>query len=94
MRARPRIGLLDREQPNAKAHGQIYEAIMNTEICVMSNDDFLKHARECFRQAAQGTSPNNMRLLVELGLEYLRLAQRHAAVTERTPDDDTGSLPH
>jgi len=40
----------------------------------MRNRDFLEHARECFRQAAEGSNPNNMRLLVELGLEYLRLA--------------------
>ncbi len=40
----------------------------------MRSKDFLEHARECFRQAAEGRNPNNMRLLVELGLEYLRLA--------------------
>jgi hypothetical protein len=48
----------------------------------MSNQDFFEHARECFRQAAEGTNPNNMRLLVELGLEYLRLALGDPAVSE------------
>jgi hypothetical protein len=55
--------------------------VVRTEIGVMSNKDFFEHARECFRQAAEGTNPDNIRLLVELGLEYLRLAHGDPTVT-------------
>jgi hypothetical protein len=34
----------------------------------------LENARECFRQAADAANAGNMKLLVELGLEYLRMA--------------------
>jgi len=51
------------------------------EIDVMQNKDFMEHARECFRQAAAGRNPGNMRLLVELGLEYLRLALGESAIS-------------
>ncbi len=39
-----------------------------------SSKDLLENARECFRQAAEAPNPKNMKLLVELGLEYLRIA--------------------
>jgi hypothetical protein len=35
---------------------------------------WLENARECFRQAADAADATNMRLLVELGLEYIRMA--------------------
>ena len=35
---------------------------------------FLENARECFRQASDAANAANMKLLVELGLEYLRMA--------------------
>jgi hypothetical protein len=83
-----------KEGPNVKARDLIHANGVDTETGVMSNEDFLNHARECFRQAAEGTNPNNMRLLVELGLEYLRLAQRAAAVTGGSPDDDADPRMH
>lgn len=55
----------------------------------MRNKDFLDHARECFRQAAEGRNPNNMRLLVELGLEYLRLALGDPTMTGGTAVDES-----
>lgn len=55
----------------------------------MRDKDFLEHARECFRQAAEGRNPNNMRLLVELGLEYIRLAHGEPSVTASTSGDET-----
>jgi hypothetical protein len=60
----------------------------------MGNEDFLEHARDCFRQAAEGTNLDNMRLLVDLGLEFLRLAQRDATVSGKAPCDDPQSRPH
>jgi hypothetical protein len=35
---------------------------------------WLENARQCFRQAAETADSTNMRLLVELGLEYIRMA--------------------
>jgi hypothetical protein len=55
----------------------------------MRNRDLLEDARECFRQAAEGTNPNNMRLLVELGLEYLRIALGEAAMAGKGADRET-----
>jgi hypothetical protein len=55
----------------------------------MSNKDFLESARECFRQAAAATNPTNMRLLVELGLEYLRLALDDPRAAEAGAGDET-----
>lgn len=40
---------------------------------------FVENARECFRQAADAANPANMKLLVELGLEYLRMAEEDDA---------------
>ena len=40
---------------------------------------FLENARECFRQAADAANAPNMKLLVELGLEYLRMADENNA---------------
>jgi hypothetical protein len=40
---------------------------------------FLENARECFRQAAEAANAANMKLLVELGLEYLRMADEDDA---------------
>jgi hypothetical protein len=54
----------------------------------MHDKDFLENARDCFRQAAEATNPDNMRLLVELGLEYLRIASREATVSAVAPGDD------
>jgi hypothetical protein len=62
---------------------------VNAEIGVMRDKDFLESARECFRQAAAGTNPKNMRLLVELGLEYLRLAPDDPHLAERESGDLT-----
>jgi hypothetical protein len=59
------------------------------EIGVMRNKDFLEQARECFRQAADGRNPDNMRLLVELGLEYLRLALGDPTMTAGTSVDES-----
>jgi hypothetical protein len=42
----------------------------------MYDEEFVERARECFRQAAEDTGPGDLRLLIELGLEFLRLAQR------------------
>jgi hypothetical protein len=42
----------------------------------MYDEEFMERARECFRQAAEDTAPGDLRLLIELGLEFLRLAQR------------------
>jgi hypothetical protein len=36
----------------------------------------LDHARRYFTQAGQGSDIKKMRMLVELGLEYLRLAEQ------------------
>jgi len=55
----------------------------------MSNSkDLLENARECFRQAAEAPNPKNMKLLVELGLEYLRIALGSAALPDVSPDSD------
>jgi hypothetical protein len=42
--------------------------------CMNERTRWLENARECFRQAADVPDPANMRLLVELGLEYIRMA--------------------
>jgi hypothetical protein len=47
--------------------------------------DLLDNARECFRQAAAAANASNMKLLVELGLEYMRMAQGDAP--DRLADD-------
>jgi hypothetical protein len=51
--------------------------------------ELLENARECFRQAAEAPNPRNMKLLVELGLEYLRIALADPAYpNERAGDDE------
>jgi hypothetical protein len=52
----------------------------------------LDHARRYFTQAGQGSDIKKMKMLVELGLEYLRLAEqgervRGAASTPPAPTD-------
>ena len=50
----------------------------------MRNDlELLVHARWYFGQAAQGTDQRKMKLLAELGLEYLRLAGQEAPPVPR-----------
>lgn len=63
-------------------------------MAVVDHKNFLAQARECFRQAAEGTNPSHMRLLAELGLEYLGIASRDAAVTGDAPGDDARSRFH
>jgi hypothetical protein len=41
----------------------------------MYDEEFIERARECFRQAAEDSTPGDLRMLIELGLEFLRLAQ-------------------
>jgi len=56
----------------------------------MRNQDFMEHARECFRQAAADGNPGNMRLLAEFGLEYLRLAVAGRVISRNVSDNQTG----
>ena len=53
----------------------------------------LDHARRYFTQAGQGSDIKKMRLLVELGLEFLRLAEQgeraRAGTSTRTAPTDT-----
>jgi hypothetical protein len=65
----------------------------------MSDDTLLNHARRYFTLAGQASDVRKMRMLAELGLEYLRLLQdgeraptragaptESAATPARTPD--------
>jgi len=55
----------------------------------MSDDNvLLDHARRYFTQAGQGTDMKKMKLLAELGLEYLRLA--HHSADKRGSAETTG----
>jgi hypothetical protein len=45
--------------------------------------ELLVHARWYFSQAAQGTDQRKMKLLAELGLEYLRLIGEEAPLAAR-----------
>ncbi len=61
----------------------------------MSNNgkELLENARDCFRQAAEAPNPRNMKLLVELGMEYLRIALGDQAfASDRTADDEIPAL--
>jgi hypothetical protein len=45
--------------------------------CAMGDENLLlDHARRYFTQAGQGSDIKKMRMLVELGLEFLRLAEQ------------------
>jgi hypothetical protein len=60
----------------------------------MSDDHILlDHARRYFSQAAQGTDMKKMKLLAELGLEFLRLAHHSAEKrgSAETAGDATGA---
>jgi hypothetical protein len=55
----------------------------------MSDDHILlDHARRYFSQAGQSTDMKKMKMLAELGLEFLRLA--HDGAGARGPADATG----
>jgi hypothetical protein len=50
----------------------------------MSDDNnLLDHARRYFRQAGHSTDPKKMRLLADLGLEFIKLAQEGAMLSAR-----------
>jgi hypothetical protein len=50
----------------------------------MSDDNnLLDHARRYFSQAGHSTDPKKMRLLAELGLEFIKLAHEDAVLTAR-----------
>jgi hypothetical protein len=51
--------------------------------------ELLENARECFRQAAEASNPRSMKLLVELGMEYLRIALGDQGfANDRSADDE------
>jgi hypothetical protein len=58
------------------------------ELAMSDDNILLDHARRYFSQAAQGTDMKKIKLLAELGLEFLRLA--HHSADKRGSADTTG----